>query len=127
MWAKPLKGEAITIIPPEPPSSNGEGGGGLGRIYVSYSEAVLWSFALKDCRTWLVSGDVPAYLVLLLHVINETDDHGKQDFLSHFYDFWPEAIQFLHHEKSLSEDDWNRIYHLAKHSSYKIILTLRLA
>ncbi|KAI3318826.1 hypothetical protein HD806DRAFT_539853 [Xylariaceae sp. AK1471] len=91
----------ITIVPPALPLSNSEGDNGQERIYVSYGEAILWSFPLNKCRTWL-------------------------EFLSHFYGFWPEPIQFSHRDRVLSADDWDRIYNLARYSSYKIMLILKI-
>ncbi|KAI1498364.1 hypothetical protein F5X99DRAFT_412171 [Biscogniauxia marginata] len=70
-------------------------------IYVSYYDSVLWAFPLEICLTWF-------------------------DFLTHFHEFWPQAVKIFHHGRLITGDDWPQIVNLVRYSSTKTTLDLRL-
>ncbi|RYP63142.1 hypothetical protein DL769_007053 [Monosporascus sp. CRB-8-3] len=47
-----------------------------------------------------------------------------QEFVSHFLDFWPQTLQFLHHGQPVTERDWPRKYNLARHAKVTLSLTI---
>ncbi|KAK8877585.1 hypothetical protein PGQ11_002531 [Apiospora arundinis] len=71
------------------------------RIYVSYYQAVVWSFSLENCSTWF-------------------------EFTKSFHAFAPRPLQFSHRDEIITAKDWPRILNRAKYSSTAIILDLRV-
>ncbi|KAI1880901.1 hypothetical protein JX265_001141 [Neoarthrinium moseri] len=71
-------------------------------ICVSYYQAFLWALPLDECWTWFT-------------------------FVRHFKDFWPDAVRFYHRDKALTENDWPRIVKLARQSSTRVTLELRMS
>lgn len=59
-----LYGEELNVR--EEPSRDATIVSSQGKILVSYSESVMWSFAAEECQTWFVSiSKAPCYSILL--------------------------------------------------------------
>ncbi|KAK5656101.1 hypothetical protein OQA88_5240 [Cercophora sp. LCS_1] len=88
-------------------------------IAVSHRHTVLWSIAVDECQTWLVS--LPRNPFGKEFVVT-----GTQSFLAHFREFWPQRLQFFHRKRTVTVDNWPKIWNLAKHSDTKITLDMRV-
>ncbi|KAI3336240.1 hypothetical protein F4824DRAFT_462651 [Ustulina deusta] len=67
------------------------------RILVEYRENTLWAIPLRECLTWFA-------------------------FTTHFWEFWPDNVQFYRHRKLLSSNDWPDIVELARHGTNRVLL-----
>lgn len=131
-----LRGELITIVN-EPARSGRGSNNGAARILVSYGEAVLWAIPVLECETWFVCAvqarapereDYPVgrnASPKKMDSDNQTSPHFKS-FLTHFHDFWPQALRFYHHDRPIYEADWPRIINLAKRSTSTVTLSLKI-
>ncbi|KAI1327452.1 hypothetical protein F5Y16DRAFT_372060 [Xylariaceae sp. FL0255] len=79
-----------------PPEEKGGDGDEL-RIQVEYRENTLWALPLRECSTWF-------------------------EFITHFWEFWPENIQFYRNGKLLTSNDWTDIVESAQHGNSKVLL-----
>ncbi|KAI0437042.1 hypothetical protein F4803DRAFT_556393 [Xylaria telfairii] len=83
----------IRTVPPKENSSESE----EPRIQVEYRENTLWDIPLRECLTWFA-------------------------FITHFWEFWPDNVQFYRHRKLLSSYDWPDIVESAQHGTNRVIL-----
>jgi hypothetical protein len=49
-----------------------------------------------------------------------------KDLLSHFRDFWPAHLMFFHHKRLVTEDDWQKVWHMARRVNTRIVIDLQL-
>ncbi|KAI1119976.1 hypothetical protein F5Y10DRAFT_144134 [Nemania abortiva] len=68
------------------------------RILVEYCENTLWVIPLRECLTWF-------------------------EFITHFWEFWPNNVQFYRQNKLLSSEDWSDIVDSAQHGTKKVTFT----
>ncbi|KAH8905061.1 hypothetical protein BR93DRAFT_945996 [Coniochaeta sp. PMI_546] len=70
-------------------------------IYVYYTEAVMYALPIDQCRSWFA-------------------------FISHFHEFWPNTLKFTHRDRLVTAADWPAIFNLARLSSSRVLLVLKL-
>ncbi|KAI1174860.1 hypothetical protein F4777DRAFT_368813 [Nemania sp. FL0916] len=79
-----------------PPKEKGSESDGP-RILVEYRENTLWAIPLRECLTWFA-------------------------FIAHFWEFWPDNVQFYQQRKLLSSNDWPDIVASAQHGTNNVLL-----
>jgi len=104
-----LRGEVVTKSPAKQivasPDTDGDA-----RIFVSFSEAVIWVIPLADCQSWFVCAG-SRFSGCHLLILTE-----QQDFQIHFLAFWPDILQFFHRGRIVNADNWPSKRHLARHT-----------
>lgn len=117
------KGEFDDLVDLVTKPSQGPSGSASSFIHVYYTEAVMYSLPVDQCRSWFVS--IAAAYFNQLSELCGLLTAILQAFISHFHDFWPSTLKFTHRDRLVTAADWPTIFNLARLSSSRVLLVLK--
>lgn len=97
-----LQGDTLKMTSEPSPEPSMALAAGAGRISVSYGDSVTWTFTTAECPNWFA-------------------------FISNFFAFWPQRLEFKYKNQCIGPDSWSRILAIATSPRSMVSLKMKIS